>query len=131
MRKCLFRINPATLLDLVSDGRYLLTVQGGVPSRRAKCVKKVAVDPQDGTIGVWYEQEEVVHLPGEMLEHVNPQISLVEVPSDIDKLASQIQGIADLCIEKLGAPSGVDFDIVEFLRDNIAPFFAKQKERVN
>ena len=131
MRKCLFRINPATLLDLLCSGRFLLTVENGAVSGRKKRVKKVAVDPNDGAVGIWYEQEEFVHLPGEMLEHVNPSISLVEVPADIDKLASQIQGIADLCIEKLGAPSGVDFDIVEFLRDTIAPFFEKPKERVN
>ncbi len=131
MKKCIFRISPAILLGLMTEGRNLLTVKNGVVSGRNKAIQKVAVDQRDGTITIWYNQEELIHMPGGLPEMVNPQFELMSVPENIDTLVSQIEQICDVCIEKLGAPKGAEFDVAKFLSEEVAPYFEKQKERVN
>jgi hypothetical protein len=131
MRKCIFRINPAVLLGLMTDGRNLLTVENGVTPGRDKRLKKVMLDQRDGTIVIAYDQEELIHMPGDLPHMVNPQFKLVAVPENIDTLVTQIEQIADLCIEKLGAPKDTDFDIARFLRDEVVPYFEGAKARVN
>lgn len=131
MRKYIFRVNPALLLGLFSNGRNLMTVERGIQGGPEKRIKKVFVDPRNGTISIMYEQAELVLTPGDIPSFVNPEFSLVSVPENIDNLVSQVQDIADLCVERLGAPRGQAFDVVEFLREQVAPYMENRERFVN
>jgi len=131
MKKYILRVNPAILLGLFSTGRNLMTVEKGVQGGADKYIKKVFVDSRTGTISIMYEQNEVIILSGDIPSFVNPEFSIIGVPENIDNLVTQIQTIADLCVERLGAPKGKAFDIVEFLRENVAPYIENRERFVN
>lgn len=131
MKKCIFRISPAILLGLMTDGRNILTVENGVTPNRDRRITKVVVDQRDGTITVFYDQNELIHIPGGLPEYVNPTFKMMSAPENLDALMETVESVADLCVEKFGAPQDKPFDIVEFLRERVAPYFEQKKERVN
>ena len=131
MRKCIFRISPAILLGLMTDGRNILTVENGVTAGRNKRITKVVVDQRDGTITIFYDQDELIHIPGGLPEYVNPTFKLMSAPENVDSMFQTVDEVADLCVQKFGAPHDRPFDIVKFLRESVAPYFEKQKVRTN
>jgi hypothetical protein len=115
----------------MTDGRNLLTVENGVTAGRNKRVTKVVVDQRDGTIAIFYDQDELIHTLGGQTEHVNPTFKLMSAPEDTYAMFQTVEDVADLCVQKFGAPHDKTFDIVEFLRESVAPYYEKQKERTN
>ena len=113
------------------SGRSILAVKHGIDPTTNKKIVKVGLNQQTAVIEIVYAQYDLIERPGDSLETVSPEFSLLSVPEGEGALAHTVQEITDLCVEQLGAPKGQAFDVVEFLRQSVVPRVNQAMERVN
>ena len=131
MKRCCISIPPQVILDLFTNNRRILDVIKGIDTKAGKVtIKGVSIEPRNGAINVFFEQFTAVELLGdrENLHQVEPQVSLIGVPVDLDKLSRFMLEVTQICIAQLGAPQGEVFSVPDFLRDKIVPFFKPEAQ---
>ena len=125
MKRCCISIAPVILLDLFSNNRRILEVIKGIDLKAGRItVKGVHVEPSNGLISVFFEQQTAVELLGdrENLHQVEPQVNLIGIPPDLERVMALLMEVTDICVKELGAPQGVVFNLPDFLREKIVPF---------
>jgi len=123
MKKFRLTISPAVIMQMLNEGRYLFEIRKGLDPKKKKKIQLVSVDTRNGNFIICFEQQELIDLPehDRIINELNPQINITGVPDDLNKLTQKLQAISDICGEKLGAPEGRPYDIIEFLKNDLVP----------